>query len=425
MKMKMKLGVCSIALLLVTGLAQAGSKFGAPTEGMTKEEYQSLVFLDPQNSLRMDWDAVKDMDGYFLIDNQGDPSISVVDYNKEETIQKIDMGETGNHHIFIIPGGKYAWSSQRYEKDLMWTIDLTTLKVVDKFNLSMDGKKIIAPLHIGFANTKPLAVVGNILDEKNGYLTILNSATRKPQQIVELSCPGARDAMFSPDDSLIFATCQQKPKGIAVVDTKTMKEIKMIPIEGARTGGMDPQGKYFLVGVKGSIQIFDTKTAELVKKIEVPGGGGNFTCLADGSKCYNGLRKADKLAVIDMKKLELIKTIDAGPDANRLYLNPANPRYGIFANEGGKSDFVTVIDTQKDVAVTNIITGLGPHNVAFDPKGKRAIVTTKKEDVATLIDTSNADPSKWSVITTDIEAGIQHNGVRWVPTPDALKAAIK
>ena len=120
----------------------------------------------------------------------------------------------------------------------------------------------------------------------------------------------------------------------------------------------------------------------------------------------------------------LFRSIKTGPDANRLYLNPANTRYGLFANEAGKSDIITVIDTQKDVAVKNITTGLGPHNIAFNPEGTRAIVSTKKETVATLIDTSNADPMKWETITTDIAAGIQNNGVRWVPSPDALKRAM-
>ncbi len=208
-----------------------------------------------------------------------------------------------------------------------------------------------------------------------------------------------------------------------MIDVRSRKEINMIPVDGARTGAMDPQGKYFLVGAKGAAVIIDTATRKVVKKITVPGGGGNYTCLPDGSKCYYGLRKASKIAVLDMSKLSLLTTIDTGPDTNRLYLNPANPRYGIVTNEAGDSDIVTVIDTKKDVAVKTIFTGLGPHNVAFDPDGKRAIVSTKKEPVATLLDTSG-DPKDWDVITTDIAAGIQNNGVRWVPRPEVIKAAL-
>ena len=409
---------------LLAGCVTAGTKFGAPTKGMSTEEYQALIFLDPQNTLRTNWDAVRDMPGYFLIDNQGEPTVSVVDYQKGETIKKIKMGETGNHHIFVIPGARYAFSSQRYEKDLIWVIDLTTHEVVDKFHLSMDGKKVIAPLHIGFAYTQPLAVVGNILDKKNGYLTFINTATRKPSHIVELGCSGARDAMFTFDDSKVFATCQQEPKGVSIVDVSSRKEIKVIPIKGARAGGMTPDGKYFLVGAKGAIILIDTATNEIAKTIKVPGGGGNFTCLPDGSKCYGGLRKDNSVAVIDMATQELIKIIKTGPNANRLYLNPANTRYGLFTNESGKSEQVSVIDTQEDVKIKDIITGLGPHNAAFDPTGKFALVTTKKENVATLIDTSSANPADWDVITTDIAAGIQNNGVRWVPSPGAIKAAL-
>ncbi len=419
--------VATAAALLLAGsvsAAEKGTTFGAPSEGMSTEDYQKLVFLDPQNTVRMDWHAVAGMDGNFLIDNQGEPTVSVVDYEKGETVKMIDMGETGNHHLWVIPGARYVWSSQRYEKDVFWTIDLTTQEVVDKFSVSMDGKKVIAPLHVGFAYTQPLAVTGNILDTEHGYLTFLSTATRRPIATISVSCNGARDAMFTLDDRLVFTTCQQEPKGVSVIDVASRQEIKWYPIKDGRAGGMTPDGKYFMASAKGAVVFFDTQTAEIVKTVEVPGGGGNTTCLADSSKCYVGLRKAEKVGVIDMAKLELIKTIDTGKDANRLYLNPANPRYGLFANESGKSDEITVIDTKEDVALKQITTGLGPHNVAFNPQGTRAVVSTKKEPVATLVDTSSADPMEWDTITTDLEAGIQNNGVRWVPSPQALQAKL-
>ncbi len=409
-----------------------GGQIGAPTAGMSSEEYQDLIMLDPQNTMHANFKAVNGMDGYFLIDNQGEPTISVVDYNLGETIKKIKLSDppgtsfkpAGNHHIFVIPGGRYAWSSQRYEKDVMWTIDLVTLEVVDTFQLSMGGKTIKAPLHIGFAYKSPLAVTGNILDKKKGYLTFLRTDTRRPSHIVDLSCPGARDAMFTFDDSKVFTTCQQEPKGVSIVDVSGRKEIKFIPIKGGRAGGMTPDGKYFLVGASKAVILIDTATNEVHKTIKVPGGGGNFTCLPDGSKCYAGLRKDNSVGVIDMASLELIKVIKTGKNGNRLYLNPANSRYGIFANESGKSDTVSIIDTKNDVKVIDLITGLGPHNVAFNPEGTRAIISTKKEDVATLVDTSSSDPTKWDIITTDIESGIENNGVRWVPSPSAIKAAM-
>jgi DNA-binding beta-propeller fold protein YncE len=424
--MKNKLVYITAVLMVVmaSGCSTGGKKFGAPTEGMSSKEYQSLVFLDPQNTVRMDWAAVEGMSGNFLIDNQGEPTVSVVDYEKGETIKKIQMGGTGNHHIWVIPGARYVWSSQRYENDQFWTIDLLTQEVVDKFSVSMDGKTVIAPLHVGFAYTQPLAVVGNILDKDHGYLTFLSTATRKPLETIEISCHGARDAMFTLDDSKIFSTCQQEPKGVSIVDVKSRKEIKMVPIKGARAGAMTPDGKYFMVAAKGAIVFFDTKTSDQIKTVKVPGGGGNISCLPDSSKCYGGLRKANSIAVIDMKSLEVTKIIETGPNANRLYLNPANTRYGLVANESGKSDIVTVIDTQEDVALKNIFTGLGPHNIAFNPQGTRAAVTTKKETVATLIDTSAVDPMEWDTITTELSAGIQNNGIRWVPSPEALKKVL-
>ena len=65
------------------GHGSHGAKIGAPTKGMSSSEYQQLVRLDPQNTMMANFEAVNGMDGYFLIDNQGEPTISVVDYNKE------------------------------------------------------------------------------------------------------------------------------------------------------------------------------------------------------------------------------------------------------------------------------------------------------------------------------------------------------
>ena len=364
-------GASVLALSLAAGGAAAmDKKFGAPTEGMSVEEYQSLVFLDPQNTMRMDWDAVKGMDGYFLIDNQGEPTVSGGRLPQGRDHPEARHGRDRQPSPGVIPGARYVWSSQRYESDTFWTIDLATMEVVDKFPLSMGDKKIIAPLHVGFAYTQPLAVVGNILDKEHGYLTLLSTVTRRPVDIIELSCHGARDTMFTFDDSKIFTTCQQDPRGVSVVDVASRKEIKMVPLKGSRAGTMTPDGKYFLAAGSGVIGIFDTATAEMIKEIEVPGGGGNITCLGDSSKCYAGRRKAEAVAVLDMETLTLAKMIETGPDANRLYINPANKRYGLFANEGGKSDIVTIIDTELDVAVKNIFTGLGPHNIAYNPEAR-------------------------------------------------------
>ena len=115
--------------------------------------------------------------------------------------------------------------------------------------------------------------------------------------------------MFTFDDSKVFTTCQQEPKGVSIVDVSGRKEIKFIPIKGGRAGGMTVDGKYFLASAKNAVVVIDTSTNEIHKTIKVPVGGGNFTCLPDGSKCYVGLRKDNSVGVIDMASLELIKTI--------------------------------------------------------------------------------------------------------------------
>ena len=145
---------------------------------------------------------------------------------------------------------------------------------------------------------------------------------------------------------------------------------------------------------------------------------------SDGSKCYVGLRKDNSVGVIDMASLELIKVIKTGKNGNRLYLNPANSRYGIFTNESGKSETVSIIDTQNDVKVIDLKQVWDRTMLLLIQKEHEQLFQQKK-DVATLVDTSSSDPSKWDIITTDIDSAVENNGVRWVPSPSAIKAAMK
>ena len=211
------------------------------------------------------------------------------------------MGETGNHHLWVIPGARYVWSSQRYESDTFWTIDLATMEVVDKFPLSMGDKKVIAPLHVGFAYTQPLAVVGNILDKEHGYLTLMSTVTRRPIDIVEISCHGARDAMFTLDDSKIFTSCQQNPRGMAVIDVATRKEIKM-DRDPRRTGRRDdPRRQVLHGGRKGRGR--GIRHRDDGARAEHRGSGWrrqHHLSQADSSKCYAGRRNAEAVAVLDM-----------------------------------------------------------------------------------------------------------------------------
>jgi DNA-binding beta-propeller fold protein YncE len=96
--------------------------------------------------------------------------------------------------------------------------------------------------------------------------------------------------MFTFDDSKVLPHARQNQKGFLLL-TLVQEKNQIIPIKGGRAGGMTVDGKYFLASAKNAVVLIDTSTNEIHKTIKVPVGGGNFTCLPDGSKCYVGLRK--------------------------------------------------------------------------------------------------------------------------------------
>lgn len=400
--------------------------------------------MDPQMSWPYNPGQWAGQEGKFYINGQNEGYVTVFDANSQEKLKQINFWEhemdrlrregkpvddkaidfiqknMRPHHSWITPGGKYNYVSNNSKgSNRMWVVDTRT----DEIIATIDGAGM-GPLHGAFSPFRDLAAFGTVQDRKQGWVTFIDLNTHKVIGQAKTTGIQTRDLVFTPDNKHLYVTNSGwNPKkgimgGVDMIDIDTHKVVKSFDIPGSRGMKMTYDGK--LVGVasirKGFVAFIDTATHKVIAKVDVGNQPNNISFSPDNSKAYVGIRKDKVFVVIDLKTFTVKTKIPAGKNANAMYLAPGNSGVGIGTNEA--DDFVTVIDYRTDRKIKEIDTPLGPHNVAYTPDGKIAIISCAKSREAIFIDMETLE----EIVVID-KAGHGNNGVRWAPYASGLSSA--
>jgi YVTN family beta-propeller protein len=136
---------------------------------------------------------------------------------------------------------------------------------------------------------------------------------------------GAEGFDVSPDGKEIWAA-NARDATVTIIDVATKKATQTLPIavKGANRLKFTPDGKRVLISGLGaragdsSLVILDAPTRKEVKQLKLGGGAAGILIAPDGSRAYVSVSTADKIAVIDLKTLEVTGQIDAGKQPDGL-----------------------------------------------------------------------------------------------------------
>jgi len=108
---------------------------------------------------------------------------------------------------------------------------------------------------------------------------------------------------------------------ISVIDVaqKKVTETVQANARGANRLKFTPDGKRALVSAGAELVIFDVATQKEVKRLRIgKGGGGGILVQPDGERAYAAFAEDGFVAVVDLKTLEVIGKVDAGPNPDGL-----------------------------------------------------------------------------------------------------------
>jgi len=136
---------------------------------------------------------------------------------------------------------------------------------------------------------------------------------------------GAEGFDISPDGKEIWAA-NARDATVTIIDAVNKKAIQTLPIplRGANRLKFTPDGTRVLISALGaragdtSLAVIDASTRKEVKQLKLGGGAAGILIAPDGSRAYVAVSTGDKIAVVDLKTLEVVGQIDAGKQPDGL-----------------------------------------------------------------------------------------------------------
>lgn len=200
----------------------------------------------------------------------------------------------------------------------------------------------------------------------------------------------AEGVQFSRDGSQIYVS--NRSENIFVVDQKTGKLIKRVPISGPSNDmAVTNDGKRLLVCINhgvAALDIIDTSTLEKVKSIPTKGGLHDIVVTADGKYAIAGSPEAKLVIVFDLQTDQIAWELpfEGGIAPLAIENGPGGSAKRIFVQVGGLNGFA-VVDFAKRQEVTRIKfpneetlpreSGTISHGIGVTPDGKTLWVNSR------------------------------------------------
>jgi YVTN family beta-propeller protein len=208
----------------------------------------------------------------------------------------------------------------------------------------------------------------------------------------ELHLIEATDGLvFSPDHKRLHFPLNRK---VLTLDIETQTIIHEYPLTRLpRVAGTSPDDKFLYVSEFSTpkIQVINTHEQTVKQGYEIGLQSVGMVVSHDGSQLFaaSSAKERNFLWIIDSTKQTLIKSIEAGRNANSIAIHPSRPvAYIACFGVVGQGKGVYAIDTST-YQVTHIpLEGLG-WNMALSPTGDELYVSQSNSGPITVIDTVN------------------------------------
>jgi DNA-binding beta-propeller fold protein YncE len=339
-------------LLLAAGVSLAAF---AGTAGAADLRQIGTISIpgEPLNSFDISW--IDQASGLYFLADRSNKGIDIVDLKKGAWVGRVAgfVGFSGKNDTSG-PNGVVGNAKEAFVGDgdsTLKIVDLKTMKIVD--TVKTGGKNRADEL--AYDPKEQIIAIANNADEPP-FLTFI-SAKPGHKVLGKLEMPNFSDGMeqtaYNPADGMFYTDIPEMDKdkkkgGLLVTDPKTLKQVKIIPVDSCVPHGIafGPGGNVFLgcnagnprLGLPAKQVVVDIKTGKVT---DIPDIGGSDESSVDNKAgryygALNGNPGGPILAVIDAKTNKLLQKIPTGPGAHSVAAYEGNGRvYVPIAVEAG------------------------------------------------------------------------------------------
>src|SRR5579863_1572928 len=274
-------------------------------------------------------------------------TISVVDLVARKALSPIDLGALRSTHGLAFAGGKLYFTAEtnkvigRYDPATQ-RVDWVLGTGQDRTHM-IEVSKSLDQIITSNVNSATISIIEQVTQPNGGFGPPPGApgppagaprqgpggppgGPRLTWEVTNVPAGhGAEGFDVSPDGKEIWAA-NARDATVTIIDIATKKAVQTlpIPVKGANRLKFTPDGKRVLISGLGaragdsSLVILDASTHKEVKQLSLGGGAAGILIAPDGSRAYVAVSSADKIAVIDLKTLEVTGQIDAGKQPDGL-----------------------------------------------------------------------------------------------------------
>jgi YVTN family beta-propeller protein len=259
-------------------------------------------------------------------------TISAVDLVDRKALPPIDLGALRSTHGLAFAGGKLYFTAEtnkvigRYDpvrQHVDWILG-TGQDRTHMVGVSNSLDQIIT----SNVNSATISIIEKV-SQPNGGGPPPQGPPGGPRMTWKVTNVPAGNGVegfdVSPDGKEIWAS-NARDATVTIIDVATKKATQTlpIPVKGANRLKFTPDGKRVLISGLGagsggiSLVVIDASTRKEVKQLSLGGGAAGILIASDGSRAYVAVSTADKVAVLDLKTLEVVGQIVAGKQPDGL-----------------------------------------------------------------------------------------------------------
>jgi len=255
-------------------------------------------------------------------------TISVVDLVARKPLPAIDLGALRSTHGLAFAGGKLYFTAETNK--VIGRYDPATQRVDWVLGTGQDRTHMIAVsksldrIVTSNVNSATISIIEQASPPSGGFNP--PGVPRLTWEVTNVPAGrGAEGFDISPDGKEIWVA-NARDATVTVIDAATRKatETFPIPVKGANRLKFTPDGKRVLISGLGarqgdsSLVVIDAATHKEVKQLNFGGGAAGILIAPDGSRAYVAVSSADKIAVVDLRTLEVTGQISAGKQPDGL-----------------------------------------------------------------------------------------------------------
>jgi len=272
-------------------------------------------------------------------------TISVVDLVARKALPPIDLGALRSTHGLAFAGGKLYFTAETNK--VIGRYDPATQRVDWILGTGQDRTHMIAVaktldrIITSNVNSGTISIIEQV-SQPNGGFGPPPGAGPRPQgapprgsgpppvrltwEVTNVPAGGGSEGFdVSPDEKEIWAA-NARDSTVTIIDVASKKATQTIPIpvKGANRLKFTLDGKHVLISGLGaragdsSLVVLDAASHQVVKQLNLGGGAAGILIAPDGFRAYVAVSSADRIAVIDLKTLEVVGQIDAGKQPDGL-----------------------------------------------------------------------------------------------------------